>query len=397
MALVFQKVEYQERLTRLRQQMNDMGLSLLVVSNPANYNYIAGYDALSFQNTQALLVPSTDLEPVWIGRGIDRASAENTTWLSGDNIVGYADSYADNIPHHAMEAVADEIKKRGWNSGRIGYEGDSYYFSPRAFLTLQKNVPEAEWVDVGVLINWLRAIKSSGEIEYMRRAGQIVSKVMGVAFNSLKAGMRENDFAGRIMQAQAEGVGEFGGSFPSGPPFILTGDHAGLPHAPWTTDIIPKGSITSVEMGGAYLRYHAGLCRTFSVGEPSASLVRLGNTVQEGLEATMAVMRPGVTCHDVWSAWQGVLARSGFKKHSRIGYSIGLNYPPTWRENTLSLEPGREHEIKKGMCFHIICGMFAGDGTQKGEPNYELSETVLVTENGVETLTNFERKLLVKD
>lgn len=396
MALAFPKAEYQERLTRLRRQMNDRGLSLLLVTNPANYNYISGYDALSFQNPQALLVPSTEQEPVWVGRGIDRASAESTTWLSDDNIVGYADSYADNIPHHAMESVADEIKKRGWNRGRIGYEGDSYYFSPRGFLTLQKNIPEAEWVDIGVLVNWLRAVKSPREIEYMRRAGKIVGKVMGVAHDCLNAGIRENDYAGRIMQAQAEGVGEFGGSFPSAPPFILTGEHAGLPHALWTTDTILNGSITALELGGAYLRYHAALCRTFSVGEPSAGLARLGNTVQEGLEAAMAAMKPGATCHDVWAAWQGILARSGFKKHSRIGYSIGLNYPPTWRENTLSLESGREDEVQENMCFHIICGMFAGDGTNKGDPHYELSETVLVTKTGVETMTSFDRKLLIK-
>lgn len=396
MALAFPKVEYQERLARLRQRMNDMNLSLLVVVNPANMNYISGYDAWSYQSPQALLVPSTGEEPVWIGRGVDRVSADETTWLSPDSVVGYADTFADNYPRHAMEAVADEIKKRGWSGGRIGYEGDALYFSTQAFFALQKNIRQAEWVDVGVLINWLRVIKTPREIEFMRRAGQIVDKVMGVAFDCIKPGIRENDLAARIVQAQVEGVGEFGGSWPSCVPFILTGDHAGLPHAPWTTDVIPDRSFTALELGGCYHRYHVGLARTISLGEPSAGLVRLADTVQEGLEAAMAAMRPGVTCHDVWAAWQGVLGRSGFKKNSRIGYSIGLNYAPTWRENTLSLESGREHELREGMCFHIICGMFTGDGTKKGDPSYELSQTVLVKASGIETLTNFERKLLVK-
>ncbi|WP_081369378.1 M24 family metallopeptidase [Bradyrhizobium japonicum] len=78
-------------------------------------------------------------------------------------------------------------------------------------------------------------------------------------------------------------------------------------------------------------------------------------------------MKPGVTCHDVWAAWQAVLEREGYEKHSRIGYSLGLNYHPTWRDHTASLRSGELVEIKPGMCFHILCGMWAGDGTKKGE------------------------------
>lgn len=67
MALAFPKVEYLERLTRLRQQMAEKELSLLVVIDPAHMNYISGFDSWSYQNTQVLLVPGNDLEPVWIG------------------------------------------------------------------------------------------------------------------------------------------------------------------------------------------------------------------------------------------------------------------------------------------------------------------------------------------
>lgn len=396
MALAFPRVEYQERLARLRTQMDKKGLSLLVVVNPANMNYISGFDAWSYQNPQALLVPHSDPEPVWVGRGIDVPAAHNTTWLSDDNIVGYPDSYADNFPQHAMEAVAEEIQKRGWNTGRIGYEGDTFFFSPRGFFALQKNI-SAEWIDAGILVNWLRAIKTPREIAFMRRAGTIVDKVMGVAIDNLEEGIRENDLAARIVQAQIEGDREFGASFPCAIPFIQTGEHAGVSHAPWTTDVIPKGSLTVLELSGVYFRYNAALCRTVTLGKPSDRLVRLADIVREGCEAAMAAMKPGVTCHDVWAAWQGVLAPSGFCKHSRIGYSMGLNYSPTWREHTLSLEPGRKDELREGMCFHVLCGMWTGDGTKKGEPNYGLSETVLVTKNGCETLTNVKRTLFVKE
>ncbi|WP_156795796.1 hypothetical protein [Bradyrhizobium icense] len=96
-----------------------------------------------------------------------------------------------------------------------------FFFSPRGFFTLQKNIPDAEWVDVGVMVNWLRTIKTPREIEFIRRAGKIVDKVMGVAVDTLKPGIRENDYAARIVQAQIEGDTEFGASYPCMIPFIL--------------------------------------------------------------------------------------------------------------------------------------------------------------------------------
>ncbi|MEK9281094.1 Xaa-Pro peptidase family protein [Bradyrhizobium sp. ISRA442] len=397
MPTAFPKQEYEERLKKVRREMTSQGLDLLVVADPAHLNYLSGFDSWSYQNTQALLVPKQDVEPVWVGRGIDKGGACHTTWLSPDNIVAYEDSYSDSHSQHAMEAVAAEIKKRGWNSGTIGYEGDTYYFSPRAFYALTHGIPEAKWADVGLLINEIKTIKSPREIEFMRKAGRITDHVMQVAIDYIRPGIRENELAGRALCAQAEGVDGIGGAIPSAPPLILSGAHAGYPHTPFTNDVLERGSYTALELAGCYLRYNAALCRTVSLGKPSASLLRVGNIVQEGLGAAISVMKPGVTCHNVWAAWQAVLERKGYQKHSRIGYSLGLNYPPTWRDHTASLRKGEEIELQPGMCFHVICGMWAGDGTKEGDANYELSETVLITSKGTETLTSLERKLFVKD
>lgn len=397
MPTAFPKEEYQDRLKKVRKKMTDRGVDLLVVVDPAHLNYLSGFDSWSYQNTQALLVPVRDLEPVWVGRGVDKGGAHHTTWLSPDSIVAYGDHYSDSHSQHAMEAVADEIKKRGWNRGRIGYEGDTYYFTPRAFFALRNSISEAEWTDVGLLINKLKTIKSPREIEFMRKAGRITDRVMQVAIDYLEPGIRENELAARVLGAQAEGAVGFPGAIPSAPPLILSGAHVGYPHTPFTDDVIEQGSYTALELAGCYMRYNAALCRTVSLGKPSTGLLRIGKIVQEGLEAAMSVMRPGLTCHDVWAAWQAVLEREGYQKHSRIGYSLGLNYHPTWRDHTASIRKGEQVELQPGMCFHVICGMWTGDGTQEGDANYELSETVLVTANGIETLTNLERKLFIKD
>ncbi|GLR92081.1 hypothetical protein GCM10007857_88000 [Bradyrhizobium iriomotense] len=152
MVLAFPKVEHLERLNGLRRRITKMGLSLLVVIDPAHMNYISGFDSWNYQNTQVLLVPGNDLEPVSIVRGVDAGGARQTTWLSSDNIVAYADFYSDSHTNHAMEAVAEEIQKPGWSRGRIGYEGDTYYFSLKPFSCWKMQFPRPS--------GWMSAFRS---------------------------------------------------------------------------------------------------------------------------------------------------------------------------------------------------------------------------------------------
>jgi Xaa-Pro aminopeptidase len=102
-------------------------------------------------------------------------------------------------------------------------------------------------------------------------------------------------------------------------------------------------------------------------------------------------VRPGVRCEDFEAAWRRTIARHGLEKASRIGYSVGLGYPPDWGEHTMSLRPGDTTELVPGMTFHMIVGMWM-DGW-----GFELSETFHVTEQGAECLSAFPRELVVKD
>ena len=82
--------------------------------------------------------------------------------------------------------------------------------------------------------------------------------------------------------------------------------------------------------------------------------------------------------------------RHGLKKESRIGYSIGVGYPPDWGEHTISLRQGDRTVLAPGHVVHAILGMWMeGWGI-------EVSETILVTEKACETLTNFPREIFVR-
>jgi len=53
---VFKREEYAERVRKTRQAMQSRGMDVLIVSHPANMNYLTGYDGWSFYVHQCVIV-----------------------------------------------------------------------------------------------------------------------------------------------------------------------------------------------------------------------------------------------------------------------------------------------------------------------------------------------------
>jgi Xaa-Pro aminopeptidase len=150
------------------------------------------------------------------------------------------------------------------------------------------------------------------------------------------------------------------------------------------------GEATILELNGCRHRYHCPQARTLFLGDPPQRLVATEQVVLEGLAAVLAEARPGVTAEAVEAAWRAVAAKSGVEKESRIGYSVGLNYPPDWGEHTISLRPGDTTELENDMTLHCILGIWQDDW------GIEISECFRVTDGGGVPLADVPRGLHVR-
>ena len=267
---------------------------------------------------------------------------------------------------------------------------DAYYFSARGFDELRKDLPRADFKDGNLLVSWVRITKSDREIEYMKQAGKICEKVMQTALDKLSPGVRECDAVAAVYQAQMTGTSEFGGDYPAIVPMMPTGEKTSAPHLTWTDEPYENEQAVNLELAACRHRYHAPLARTAYLGKnPPDKLTRLAELTVEGLNLTLAAIKPGMFCEEVEMVWRRHIAKAGLEKESRIGYSMGLNYPPDWGEHTASLRPGDKTVLAPNMTFHMILGMWMDNY------GFECSESFRVTENGCETLADFPRKLFV--
>jgi len=272
-----------------------------------------------------------------------------------------------------------------------GLEMDSYFFTPRAYEALRARAPQAEFTDAHELVNWVRAVKSDAELSLMRAAARIAERVMRAGIDAVEPGVRQCDAVAAIYDAAVRGVDGTGGDYAAIVPMLPTGRGMTTPHLTWTDEPFKAGEGTLLELAGCHRRYHCPLARTVFLGRPPRRLVEVAAATRAGLEAALAAVRPGVRCEDVEAAWRRAIAEHGLEKPSRIGYSVGLNYPPDWGEHTMSLRPGDTTELEPGMTFHMIVGMWMDD------VGFDLSETFAVTANGAECLSSVPRDLAVKE
>jgi len=77
--LTFSNTEYSKRLQRTKESMERQHIDVLLITDPANMNYLTGYDAWSFYVHQVLIVMTDQTEPIWIGHGMDAKAAKITT------------------------------------------------------------------------------------------------------------------------------------------------------------------------------------------------------------------------------------------------------------------------------------------------------------------------------
>ena len=385
----FPTEEYRARLARVRQKMAALDLDWLIVTDPSNMAWLAGYDGWSFYVHQAVVI-GPDGDPLWWGREMDGLGAKRTVWMSDDCILGYDDSYVQNPHKHPHETLAEVIRSRGGAAARIGVEMDNYYYSAAAHRTLVAHLPGAALVDATGLVNWQRAVKSQMELTYMKRAARIVEAMHQRILEIAEPGLRKNELVAEIHKAAILGAEGWWGDYPAIVPLTPSGLDATAPHLTWDARHMMEGESHFFEIAGCYRRYHCPQSRTLFFGHVPAAFRAAEAAVIAGIDAGLAQARPGNTCEDIANAFNATLNAHGFQKDSRCGYAIGLSYPPDWGERTMSFRRGDRTVLEPGMTFHFMPALWLEEG------GIEITEPIAITETGVERLSTLPMSLSVK-
>ncbi len=377
----FSIAEYQSRLDRLRQELNERKLDVLVVFWPENIYYLSGYETPGYYAFQCLVVP-VEAEPFFVVRHLEATNVEGRSWLP--EYVSYQDG------EDAVALLCAELHRRNCDKATIAVECDAFGLSAARYIQMRDALGRSELIDGSGSVERLRLIKSRAEIEYIRRAAKCAEASMAAAVEQIVVGASENDVAAASYHAGIKA----GSEYPSLPNFISSGPLSSMAHATWSGRHLASGDLVYLEVSGVVARYACALMRTASVGPPNVEQGRRAAVILEALENAIATIRPGVTAAAVDLAARSAMEKGGIGAmfRHRTGYSIGLNFPPDWGEgHILSLRRDEATILEEGMVFHMPPGIL-----DVGHYGLGFSETVAVTSTGVEVLTAFPRELIVR-
>lgn len=381
----FPRSEYLRRLTTVKAEMARRDVEVLILTHWANITYLTG-NVTRMMSQHALIVSMPDEEPALIVRAMCAPGAYHQSFMRRDKVVAYTDAMVGNNDRDGFDAIIEFLENLGVANKRVGLELNNLNLV--AAEKFKARLSKSRIVDCTKLVDWVRTYKSNLEIAVMREAAALADAAILRAAEVIRPGVREADAAAQIMVAQVSG-GKGPAATGCRPPLISSSPRTGTPHILWSDDVFRQGAHVNMEVSGNRHGYMAALMRSFSLGKPSDRLQRLHEAELAGLEVGLRAIRPGRTCGDVSDEISREIVKHGFPKASRNGYALGIEGLTTaWVENTASMGHGDPTELKPNMTFHLMLGNWLDD-----EFGYEISETVRVTDSGVECLTNVPRKL----
>lgn len=379
MELAFDVATYHERIERTRAAARERELDAAIVLLPDSIHWLTGFDTIGYLWPQALLID--DGEPLLHTRTTEEPGFRETSWL--------ADGVFYDIAHERpMDVLARSIHERGLAGARVGIDLQAFTLVPAQWEELKRLLPDAQLIDASDLVPELRLIKSPAELAFQRQAAQIADHALAAAVAALRPGVSETEVAGIASAA----LGAAGSEYPAIPPMVVSGHRSALVHGMASRRSLARGDVVCVELGAAVHRYHAIVMRTAVLGEPSGRVTEVAACLREAHEAAIAAAIPGAPVHAPDDACNAVLQRLDLvrRRCHRIGYSLGIAYPPGWLE-PMTLVRGDGHELAPGMSFSIEPNLTLQD---EGF-GLKLGETVACTADGPRSLTSLSHDLIV--
>jgi len=265
---------------------------------------------------------------------------------------------------------------------RIGYEPAR--MTCDSLDSLRGHMPmKSTLVPVNGCVEALRMIKSTDEVELIRRSVLTNSRAFETTVPRVKVGMKESDLAAELEYRMRR----LGAEKPSFETIVAGGARSALPHAQPTSVRLANGQLVVVDMGALQDGYCSDMTRMLFLGNPTAKVKRAYRAVLEAQLAGIDAVRAGVATARVDAAARNVLKGYGLAEafvHS-TGHGLGLEIhePP---------RIGKKDKTKlaAGMAITIEPGVYI-----EGFGGIRIEDTVIVTDTGCEILTPTDKSLRV--
>ena len=388
MTLAIRPEEYAARRTALAGHLDERGLTGAVLFDPHRVSYYSGFVFAPTERPIAFALAAD-------GRGgmlVPRLEVEHAQANAAVQEVAHYDEYPGDRP--PLAALAELLGSLGVR-GALGADQDGY---PWLFGYRGPALSELVGVDVKPIADAVEdqmAIKSEAELTLLRESCKWGNLAHTLLQRYTRPGVSETEVENRASTEATYAMLDAIGPVYRAQSIWYSGASAGyrgqigrnaaIPHALPNNIVFQAGDVLVTGATAPVWGYHSELERTMVIGPPGNEQKRLFEHMVALQDLAVDTIRPGVPCAEVDRRVRAYYEEHGLWENWRhhVGHAIGLRY----HEGPF-LDRGDETEIRPGMVFTVEPGLYA-----PAVGGFRHSDTVAVTEDGVEWLTYYPRDL----
>jgi Xaa-Pro aminopeptidase len=358
-------MDFRGRQKKLFAELVRRKLDALIVTHLPNVRYLCG-----FTGSAGVLLAAE--RPVFFTDG--RYAEQAASQVKGARVV-----VAKNGVFPALGAVCAKLKIK-----RAAIESE--HLTVAQLETLQKALGKGmKLPPLAGVIESFRARKEAAEIECLRHAVNVSSRLFRPLLRSMRSGSSEMNVAAKL-EAMARAAGAERMSFDT---IVASGERSALPHGVASAAKLPEKGFVVLDYGIVLDGYCSDMTRTVHLGKASSEARRLYLAVLDAQQAAIAAVRAGATASEIDRAARSELKRARLDRYftHSTGHGVGLEIHELPR-----LAAGNDTILETGMVITIEPGVYL-----PGNCGIRIEDMLLVTERGYDVLTPVSIELIVLD
>lgn len=380
--------EHQARSNSLLAHLEREGVSGVVLFDRHHILYYAGFAFIPTERPIASVMNAAGQKALFVPRlEVEHAGAT----LGVDRVDHYLEYPGDPHPMEVLKKVlADMGIGRALAADTDGYPWILGYRGPSLTeLTGTRPRPVAAVVEDQMMV------KSSAELALIQESVKWGHLAHVLLQRYTRTGVTESEVSARAsMEANLTMLDAIGPLYRAQSPFSQgasagyrgqIGRHAAIPHALANHITFQSGDVLVTRASAPVWGYHSELERTMIIGPASDEQRRLFDHMVALQDIALAAIRPGIPCAEVDRAVRGYYEAHDLQPYWKhhTGHAIGLRY-----HEAPFLDLHDQTELRPGMVLTVEPGLYHED-----LGGFRHSDTVVVTEEGMEELTYYPRDL----
>ena len=380
----FSREEFSQRQQKTRKHLQKLELDGLLLFKIEDMYWLTGYESDGFCIFGSMFI-GTDGTLTHLARPADLGN------LSYSSICEDVRISPDTENSTRAEHIKDMLRSLGMEGKKIGIQIDTMGLTPRLFLEISAILDG--WCELTVapdFIRILRLVKSPQELNYFRKAGEVMDIVMDKVIEATYPGAFEGD----IYATFYDTLFRLDADLPAHIPPLGSGESAlNLRYTTKRKNVSENDQVT-LELGLAYRHYHVACMGVVLTGpEINNRHLKMHKTSVTALDEVQAALRPGTTVGELFDIYKETLEEHG--EHDAVltvaGYTMGAMWPPTWMEEPMIFE-GNPLVLEENMTFftHMILN------DRETGLSMAVGETAIVTKDAPEIITHTPREPIIK-